>query len=420
MYPTAVVMNLFYTGLGIARSLGEHGIPVIGLTAQRGHYGNYTRYAKTMLSTNSRSEPEALLAFLLALGKAQAGRKCILFPTRDDDVVFLNRFRTDLELYYSLVIPTQEAVDLCLDKWHTYVSALRAGVATPKCWLIEGEEDLTQAAQEASYPCVLKPLAAHHWRQRDNWKLVGERKAIEISSPENLRFEYAAIAPAGKRVLLQEMVPGEDDCLTVTACYVDRGSKCAGTFHAQKLAQEPAGFGTGCIVQTVIRPELNEPTERLLREMRFSGVAEVEYKWDRAANLYKLIEVNPRPWDQHRLGSASGVDLIHLAYCDHAGVAMPSLHAGAATWKWIADDTFAMAVLRSLWRRDGRYRELLQLARGKRVYGIWSIKDPLPFFAHFTLRLIPQLVGAGFKRLGSVFATRTGRPVVVSKGGSSA
>ena len=59
MRPTAYVMNMFYTGLGIARSLGEHGIPVVGLTAQRAFYGNYTRYAKAVFSPDSRHEPEA-------------------------------------------------------------------------------------------------------------------------------------------------------------------------------------------------------------------------------------------------------------------------------------------------------------------------------------------------------------------------
>ena len=34
MKPPAVVLNMFYTGLGIARSLGEQGIPVIGLSAE--------------------------------------------------------------------------------------------------------------------------------------------------------------------------------------------------------------------------------------------------------------------------------------------------------------------------------------------------------------------------------------------------
>ena len=66
----AVVMNLYYTGLGIARSLGEQGVPVIGLTAHRGVYGNFTRYAKTLRSPDSRSEPGRLLEFLCDLGRS--------------------------------------------------------------------------------------------------------------------------------------------------------------------------------------------------------------------------------------------------------------------------------------------------------------------------------------------------------------
>src|ERR1039458_4676874 len=88
MPQTAIVMNMYYTGLGIARSLGEHGIPVLGLTAQRGIYGNFTRYAKTVSSPDSRSEPEALLAFLLQIGR-QLKDRAIVFPTRDDDLLFL-------------------------------------------------------------------------------------------------------------------------------------------------------------------------------------------------------------------------------------------------------------------------------------------------------------------------------------------
>ena len=69
MRPTAVVMNMFYTGLGIARSLGEQDIPVIGLSAHRGVYGEYTRYAKIVRCPDSRNEPEALLPFLQKLGQ---------------------------------------------------------------------------------------------------------------------------------------------------------------------------------------------------------------------------------------------------------------------------------------------------------------------------------------------------------------
>src|SRR5437867_4616910 len=92
VHPTAIVMNMFYTGLGIARSLGEHGIPVVGLTAQHRIYGNFTRHAKVVFCADSRREPEALVAYLVKLGQ-ELGNRAVIFPTRDDDLVFLDRFR---------------------------------------------------------------------------------------------------------------------------------------------------------------------------------------------------------------------------------------------------------------------------------------------------------------------------------------
>ena len=415
MHPPAVVMNMFYTGLGIARSLGERGIPVIGLTAQRGIYGNHTRYAKTVMSPDSRREPQSLLTFLLRMGK-QLGSRGVLFPTRDDDVVFLDRFREELAPYYSIVAPESAALAACLDKWRTYLCAVEAGVATPKCWLIRSEEDLAQAAREAAYPCVLKPLAAHHWRQGDNWEIVGARKAVPVQSREVLEAEYATICRADNRALLQEMISGPDDRLLVTACYIDRQFRLAGEFNTQKLIQEPEGFGTGCVVQSAHQPELIEPTVRLLEAMKFSGIAEVEYKWDEAAHSYKLIEVNPRPWDQHMLGRACGVDLIHLAYCDHAGLPMPAVSPSGKTYKWIADDAFLMAVLRSLKRRDGRTRSLLHAARGARIYSIWSAKDPLPFLGYFSRRVIPQLAWASLRQAWSRLNGRIARRTLPAKG----
>src|ERR1035441_7236683 len=174
----AIVMNMFYTGLGIARSLGEQRIPVIGLSAHRRVYGNFTRYAKVHFCPDSRNEPERLLAYLLDLGQ-RIGSGSIIFPTRDDDVVFLDRFRADLQTYFTLAIPDRLAVETCLDKWRTYLCAEQARVPQPQCWLITGDEDLRAAAEAATFPCVLKPVAAHHWRQGRNWETVGGRKAIK-------------------------------------------------------------------------------------------------------------------------------------------------------------------------------------------------------------------------------------------------
>jgi predicted ATP-grasp superfamily ATP-dependent carboligase len=276
--------------------------------------------------------------------------------------------------------------------------------------MINSVADVTRVAGEVSYPCVLKPVSSHQWRQGDNWKLVGERKAIAIASKEELVAEYRSIARADKAALVQELVPGDDDSLVIEACYLDRNRKYAAGFEAQKLIQAPEGFGTGCIVQSVSRPELVEPTRRLLESMGFSGVAEVEYKRDSRTGEYKLIEINPRPWDQHRLGAACGVDLIYIAYCDHAGLPAPPHGEAVPGHKWIADDTFLTMVLRLGWQRSPRLRDYLRNARGKRLFAIWSARDPAPLITWLFSRFIPGLMVACVHWLRSRLTTTSGSP----------
>ena len=238
MPATAIVMNMFYTGLGIARSLGERGVPVLGLSARRRIYGNFTRYAKTAFCPDSRTDPEALLPYLLKMGR-EMDRRAVLFPTRDDDLQFVDRFRNELSRYFQLVAPESSALNVCLNKWETYEWARQAGVATPKCWLVESERDVRRISNEIPYPCVLKPVASHHWRQGNNWEIVGGRKAVLISASDELLAEYSNIARAGKQVLLQEMVAGGDESLLIAACYLDRKSNWVAGFNTQKLLQAP-------------------------------------------------------------------------------------------------------------------------------------------------------------------------------------
>lgn len=396
MQSPAIVINMFYTGLGIARSLGERGIPVIGLTSKP-IYGNYTRYADVRHCPDSRDHPEELLSFLLRLGK-ELPSHAVLFPTRDDDILFLDRYRDLLEPYFDPAIPRSEVIAACLDKWETYLWASKAGIDTPRCWVAQNAEELRHVAAAVIYPCVMKPLSSHLWRQHDNWERVGARKAVRIDSSEALLGEYRQISQADPRVLIQEMIEGGDDQLYVAACYLDRTSRMVAAFTARKLLQIPAGFGTGCIVETVDRPELLAPAARLLEGMRFTGIAEIEFKWDAATDRYMLIEINPRPWDQHSLGRVCGVDVIHLAYCEFAGAPRPVVQPAEPGHKWLAEDAFFMAALRALLTRDPQIRALFALVRGKRTYAIWSRRDIKPFVM-YTLKLIPDLARTGLRRI---------------------
>jgi hypothetical protein len=67
--------------------------------------------------------------------------------------------------------------------------------------------------------------------------------------------------------------------------------------------------------------------------------------------------------------------------------------------KWIAEDTFVTSILEMIWARDPGWCGLLRLARGKRIYAIWSFKDPLPAIAYLATHFIPSVLGRAMRAL---------------------
>jgi hypothetical protein len=78
------------------------------------------------------------------------------------------------------------------------------------------------------------------------------------------------------------------------------------------------------------------------------------------------IEINPRPWDQHRLGNTCGVDLIYLAYCEHGGLPLPRFETKQSEDKWIAEGRrikfHLVADVKGLWLKRST-------AAGQAAYG---------------------------------------------------
>ena len=69
---------------------------------------------------------------------------------------------------------------------------------------------------------------------------------------------------------------GPTDRLLIAACYMSKKARWVAGFNTQKVLQIPEGFGTGCIVQSVARPEMFNPPRGCSEAMNYSGVAEVE------------------------------------------------------------------------------------------------------------------------------------------------
>ena len=106
--PAVLILNMFYSGLGIARDLADKGVRVIGFSADPSIYGNFTRCSEVRMAPNSQEEPDQFAEMLLQLAKELHG--AVIFPTRDADVLLLDRFRQELAPHYRLAIPTHDCL----------------------------------------------------------------------------------------------------------------------------------------------------------------------------------------------------------------------------------------------------------------------------------------------------------------------
>jgi D-aspartate ligase len=396
--PAVIILNMFYSGLGIARDMVGKGIRVVGLSADRQIYGNFTRSCEVRWAPNSQEEPGQLAAMLLKSSSELAG--AVIFPTRDADVLFLDRFREILSRHYRLAIPTSDCLLRVMNKHALAVAAQGAGIPIPRTALLSSPADLQRVAIEVGFPCILKPVFAVDWRGTKNWQKVGARKAIRVNDRRELEREYELLSEIDREVLIQQWIPGSSDQIVVLGGYVRNGGELVDYFTARKLVQSPDDCGTGCLVESEQIPEIVALSKRLCRALDYEGMAEIEYKYDSESREFRLIEINTRHWDWHRLGSASGINLSWTAYCDLTGRSLDSVPKPVTHAKWIAEDALLIYMLRGLYRRRLRVRDVWRKLSGRRVYGISDWSDPRPGL-HYLLRELFRELARSFMRLAS-------------------
>lgn len=376
----AVVLNMYATGLAIARNLAPRGVPVYGLSSRHDAPGNYSRWCRALRSPDSQDEPERLLDNLMTLADSLAGRP-VLFPTRDQDIHFLERSREVLATRYTIPQVGGDLLDRIMNKHRLAEAAEAAGIPTARTARIRTMEEMDAAAARFRYPVVVKPVFAHRWRAPGIAGAVGRRKAVRVASPDELRSFFRAVEPYDPDLLLQEWIQGPDDQCFVLGAYRSPRGAWLGWFTARKMLQFPPEFGLGCVVRLVSNQDVTTLGKRLLESLSFWGIAEVEFKRDPGSGEYRLIEVNPRHWDQHALGLGCGVNLSWIAYRDLTGRGAPTPMApSAGAGYWVSGGGLLQSLRSDL--KAGRFRPgtLAGLVRPGTRYAVWDPSDPAPFW----------------------------------------
>jgi predicted ATP-grasp superfamily ATP-dependent carboligase len=173
---------------------------------------------------------------------------------------------------------------------------------------------------------------------------------MRVPTDAEARRRLAEITAAGMTVVLQEYIPGSFTEHYFVDGYVDRGGLIKGLFARRRLRIYPPDFGNSTAMVSIGLDEVSQAVEsvrRVLGAVGYQGIFSAEFKRDPRDGLFKLLEVNTRPWWFIDFAVRCGVDVCRMAYDDARGEAVvPAEHYRVgATCVFPYYDFFAMQPL---------------------------------------------------------------------------
>lgn len=192
-------------------------------------------------------------------------------------------------------------------------------------------------------------------------------------------------------------MPGPDYNLVVFGSYIGKNKEIINYFTTRKFLQDSPVYGTGVVVQAQPIPEIVEMSRRFLYELDYYGICEIEYKQDQNTTEYRLIEINPRHWDHHQLGTLVGVNLTQSLYEDWTGRGPDRQTQSETVVKWVAEQDATM-LAKAMLGKGPRFADIWRVLRGHKIFSVFHRCDPGPSF-YALLRILEDLSGLLFMRL---------------------
>ena len=399
----AIVTYMTYLGLGLVRALGREGVPVYALDPTPDALGMNSRYCTPVVTPDIKADEGRYLDFLLDFGRTLP-TKGVLYPTGDPTVVLFSKARDELSRFYHFVMPEHQTVLDLLTKDGLDRVAREHAIPAPRTVAPASRPDVERAAEQLTFPVILKPVESHDWRAPAIAELIGYgTKIVHCHDRDGLLAHYDKIAAVtrsaspgpGPKLIIQEFIPGDDDNLVYACFYVSREGEPLGLFAGRKCRVLPPGSGSASYVESMADPALTDVTLKLLRAVGYRGLGGVEFKRDPRDGVYKLIEFNVRfgLWDA--LGARCGVNLAYMAYRDALGLPVePRLsHRTGVKWVSIERDLSAFKLYRR--ERGMTTAAWLRSLVGDKMWAVFAWDDLAPFLkrtpGYLWSRVAPRL-----------------------------
>jgi D-aspartate ligase len=365
----AVVAGIDLNGLGVLRSLGGEGVPVVALDTNFDKPEAATRFG-IKRRIRSLSGPD-FIADLLALRREFATNPVLLL-TQEASVVTVSAAREKLSGAYRFTMAPHALMEDLLDKLRFQTLAERQACPIPKARRLFDNVSL-EGISGLKFPCVVKPMGKHaEYAKRF-------AKAYKVTAASEVARLWSAMRDVVNEVIVQEWIEGSDSDVYFCLQYRPPDGPKSVSFVGRKICQWPVQVGgtASCMPAPEAAAELSALTDGFFSAVGFVGVGSMEYKRDSRDGKFYMVEPTVGRTDyQEEVAVLNGVNIPLSIYRRELGLPMlPSIVPRVpCAWR----DPFGYAKA----RRAGAPDPMLQIMPGIQICDAYRrLTDPMPYVA---------------------------------------
>lgn len=373
---------------GMARSFYmEYGVTSLAIGKGALAATANSRLVKMAVVEPNLEDDAVFVRTLTDFAKAHTGKTLVLVSCGDNYTGLMARARAALEPYYKFACPTPELVAELDTKEFFYQACERHGLSYPRTFGCTNENYKT-VELPFPFPCIIKASnSVAYW----NCKFPHKKKVFVAYSKEEFDAITAAIYSSSYQdnLVLQEYIPGDDNCMRVLNCYsgLDHKVKLMALGRPLLEEQTPEGIGNYAAIMNVRDDELMEKMKAFLEDVGWEGFSNFDMKYDARDGKYKLFEMNPRQGRSSFFVTASGYNLAKWLVEDvvehkEQGLTIADAHhlwmiAPAGIIKKYLKDEALLAETKELMRQGKVSHQLFCKEDAGLKRRIWYIKNQL-------------------------------------------
>lgn len=363
--------------LSVLRSLSSRGFEVVVGSDKRRCLSFFSKYCKKkILYPNPCLYKKQFVDFMLDYVKNN--HVDVLIPICDTTVIPISEKIKSFGKYTTIACPENKILKKSINKSKTINIAQRKGIPVPKTYFVKSIDELKKLSSKLNFPVIIKPRYSCFWKGDE----INYGYSEVVFDKSSLITKYVHQHNLVPYPLIQEFIQGRGYGISVIA----KEGKPVAIFSHKRLKQVPINGVVSCLrISVKPPPDMKKYALRLLKELKWNGVAMVEFILDKKDNIPKLMEINGRFWGSLELAISSGIDFpyifLKLFYGETLNIS--TRYKIGHKCRWLKGDLFYLLLIlkskkKSLGYKMKQIMSYIQIFERNMSYDIFKLNDILP------------------------------------------